>query len=77
MGEITMMWFDETKIMMKWKMQWTRTYSVAVGIRPYGHLEEHDEENMLIKYIFYRAAQSHSHWWNKESEMQNTSLLSW
>lgn len=47
-----MMWFDETKIMMKWKMQWTRTYSLAVGIRPYGQLEEHDEENMLSKYIF-------------------------
>ncbi len=47
-----MMWFDETKIMMKWRAQWTRMYSVAVGICPYGQLEGHDEENMLSKYIF-------------------------
>lgn len=47
-----MMWFDETKIMMKWKSQWTRTYSVAVGICPYGQLVEHDEQQH-----FYWAAQ--------------------
>ena len=51
-GEITMMWFDETKIMMKWKAQWTMTYSVALGIYPYGQLEEHDDGNMLSKYSF-------------------------
>lgn len=31
-------------------------YSVAVGIRPYGQLEEHYEENMLSQmhlFIFY------------------------
>lgn len=61
-----MMWFDETKIMMKWKTQWTRTFSVAVGICPYGQLEGHDEENMLSKYIFAEQ-QSHFYWWIKES----------
>lgn len=29
---------------MKWKSQWTRTFSLAVGICPYGRLEEQDEE---------------------------------
>lgn len=58
-GEKMMIWFDETKIMMKWKTQWTRAHSVAVGICPYGHLDEHDGENMLSKYIFYWAAQTH------------------
>lgn len=70
MEEITMMWFDETKIMMKWKTQWTRMYSVAVGICPYGHLKEHDEENMLSKYSFTErhgltpTDQTWSHKWN-------------
>lgn len=55
------MWFDETKIMMKWKAQWTRTDSVAVGICPYGQLAEQDEENMLGKYIF-TGQHSHDRW---------------
>lgn len=55
MAEITMMWFDETKIMMKWKTQWTRTYSVAVGICPYGQLEEQHDENMFSKYILLNS----------------------
>lgn len=78
MGEITMMWFDETKIMMKWRTQWTRTYSVAVGICPYGQLEEHDEENMLSKYIYTEqhgvtaTDKIRSQKWT-----QNMSLLMW
>lgn len=49
-------------------------YSVAVGIRPYGQLVEHYEENMLSQ---MRAAESHLHRRSKESSKvsQNSSLL--
>lgn len=75
MGEITMMWFDETKIMMKWKTQWTRTYSVAVGICPYGQLEEHHEENMLSKYIFTEQHGAQPDKIRSRKLSQNVSLL--
>lgn len=58
-------------------------YSVALGIRPYGQLEEHYEENMLRQMhfflfsFFYRAAESHSHHQRngRQKVSQNSSLL--
>lgn len=51
------MWFDETNIMMKWKSQWTRMFLLAVGICPYGQLEEQDEERCsadISLFFFFR-----------------------
>lgn len=77
MGEINMMWFDETKIMMEWKRQWTRMYSVAVGIRPYGQLEERDGENMLSEMHFWTEQQRVTLTAETQSQKvsQNSSLL--
>lgn len=51
---------------------------MAVGICPYGQLEEHDEENMLSKYIYTEqhgvtaTDKIRSQKWT-----QNMSLLMW
>lgn len=38
--------------------------------RPYGHLEEHDEENMLSKYFSFFTEQRSHYWWKKSQSQK-------